>query len=472
MVSARLVDCPDSPEEEDMHASNYRHDVCSWRGTCRDSLDICYQGSLKRRRSMKRGSDLLENQLVEVVIKMEYRKTVKDTEICIKYACLAILESVLFPTSLKMKIAREHAEAIKDLDAFFAFPWGRLAFDMLMELLVMVEAIPALTEVVQDTCSSSESDSEDIDGHGRDMFTKKQTLNPAHGRSVDKRSDVIVRSVLLEDPFRPIEGENLVWSDEEHDDKVESMLHRLNSNSNFTTSNFRGGIRKHDVDRMRESCKSTSKAKKAKNVGCTSHDLDPCSIASLVIDKIEPQFDVMETNIKDMVSALCKEQVVDRNGTHHIPTPGVDEVSVPANHTTHNPDANANTIRNVLCNDENFTPRKEDDVGSRYVPFDPVSDTCAPSAHSETSTRKNAFQRSLGNGAQHRQPLMITDEPTFSLGLTQEEQIQPDAHVMATEVGRGEPMSDNNGDDNIEEGQGSRKSKRKKTVPSGLLDDY
>ncbi|KAF2531310.1 hypothetical protein F2Q70_00031876 [Brassica cretica] len=35
MVSARLVDCPDSPEEEDMHASNYRHDVCSWRGTCR-----------------------------------------------------------------------------------------------------------------------------------------------------------------------------------------------------------------------------------------------------------------------------------------------------------------------------------------------------------------------------------------------------------------------------------------------------
>lgn len=151
---------------------------------------------------------------VSAVIKMLYRKTVKDREIRIKYACLAILESVLLPTSLKMKIAREHAEAIKDLEAFFSFPWGRLAFDMLMASirerdeialsqntiavkgfvlalqLVMVEAIPALTEVVQDTCSSSESDSEDIDGHGRDMFTKKQTLNPAHGRSVDKRSDV------------------------------------------------------------------------------------------------------------------------------------------------------------------------------------------------------------------------------------------------------------------------------------------
>lgn len=60
--------------------------------------------------------------------------------------------------------------------------------------------------------------------------------------------------------------------------------------------------------------------------------------------------DEMLACVKDMVSALCKEQVVDRNGTHHIPTPGVDEVSVPANHTSHNPDANANTIRNVLCN--------------------------------------------------------------------------------------------------------------------------
>lgn len=120
-----------------------------------------------------------------------------------------------------MKISRDHAEAIEDLGEFFSFPWGRLAFDLLMSSikerdeialsqntiavkgfflalqLVMIEAIPALTEVVQDTCSSSESDSEDIDGHGRDMFTKKQTLNPAHGRSVDKRSDVSSSFIFL-----------------------------------------------------------------------------------------------------------------------------------------------------------------------------------------------------------------------------------------------------------------------------------
>ena len=56
--------------------------------------------------------------------------------------------------------------------------------------LVMVAAVPALTEVVQDSCSSSDSDSEDIDGSGRDIFTKKRTLNPAHARNLDKRTDV------------------------------------------------------------------------------------------------------------------------------------------------------------------------------------------------------------------------------------------------------------------------------------------
>lgn len=69
-------------------------------------------------------------------------------------------------------ISKEYVEMIKDLNEFFSFPWGRLAFDMLMTSikeryeialcqntfalkgfvhamqLVMVEAVPALTEIV------------------------------------------------------------------------------------------------------------------------------------------------------------------------------------------------------------------------------------------------------------------------------------------------------------------------------------
>lgn len=143
------------------------------------------------------------------------KRTVEDRVVQIKYACLAILSSVLLPTNLKMKICREHVEAIEDLDEFFAYPWGRLAFDMLMcsikerdEValsqntiavkgftlalqLVMVEAVPCLNEVIQETCSSSEGDrEEEVDEKA--SKPKRKTLSSAHARNVDKRADVSV----------------------------------------------------------------------------------------------------------------------------------------------------------------------------------------------------------------------------------------------------------------------------------------
>lgn len=56
--------------------------------------------------------------------------------------------------------------------------------------LVIVEAVPALTEVVQETCSSSESDTDEEDGDGLQSSRKKQTLSPAHAREVDRKSEV------------------------------------------------------------------------------------------------------------------------------------------------------------------------------------------------------------------------------------------------------------------------------------------
>ncbi|CAG7901563.1 unnamed protein product [Brassica rapa] len=259
---------------------------------------------------------------VSSVIKMLYRKTVKDTEIRIKYACLALLESVLLPTSLKMKISRDHVEAIKDLDAFFAYPWGRVAFDMLMgsikerdEIalsqntiaikgfvlalqLVMVEAVPALTDVVQDTCSSSESDSEDVDGHGRDIFCKKQTLNPAHARNL------LVNSVLVEDPVGRINAGNLVYSDEEHDARVESMLVRISRSHRFNNSDFPSGLKKSDVDRMREVVKSTTKPKRAKKFQSNVQDSETSYIVQVVLEKIKAEVASMERNIKVATSGV------------------------------------------------------------------------------------------------------------------------------------------------------------------------
>ncbi|CAN7025329.1 unnamed protein product [Brassica oleracea var. botrytis] len=48
--------------------------------------------------------------------------------------------------------------------------------------LVIVEAVPALTEVVQDAPSSSESESEDDEIEYPVRKAKKKTLSPAHAK--------------------------------------------------------------------------------------------------------------------------------------------------------------------------------------------------------------------------------------------------------------------------------------------------
>ncbi|CAF2044413.1 unnamed protein product [Brassica napus] len=479
---------------------------------------------------------------VSSVIKMLYRKTVKDKEIRIKYACLALLESVLLPTSLKMKIAREHVEAIEDLEEFFSYPWGRLAFEMLMGSikerdevalsqntiavkgfalalqLVLVEAVPSLTEVVEEICSSSESDSDEIDGNGRDIFTKKKTLNPAHARNVDKRCIAHVNSLINGDSSRSIDEANLGWSDEEEDSKVDNLVARINANHQFTSSLFRGGLTQTDVERMRQSCKSTSKSRKATYVHPHGQNIEAGNIVGLVMDKIKPQLAYMENKInlsggrvdgmegkvvlqvKEMllnfkdemilsvtekVRAMIKEEgSVHRRASHMTTAPPI-EVPSPATVIAGVDDANAITINNVLRNlseystpprsnrvsqDENKTPSKKDPIAPGFVGGSLETETCAQSANSQNRGRQNAFQTSLERNKRQRED--PTGEPSFSLGLTQEEQIPGEEHIFVADVPERDCISLSKVDDNIEEGQVSRKSKRQKTVPSNLVDDY
>ncbi|KAH0926488.1 hypothetical protein HID58_018744 [Brassica napus] len=452
---------------------------------------------------------------VSSVIKMLYRKTVKDRDIHIKYACLAFLESVLLPTILNMKICREHVEAIKDLEAFFAFPWGRVAFDMLMgsikerdEIalskntiavkrfvlalqLVMVAAVPALTEAVQDSCSSSDSDSEDIDGPGCDIFTKKRTLNPAHACNVDKRNDVIVDSILVEDPLRPIDEANLVRSDEEHDSRVDNMSECIRRNYQFNNS-----------------------CKRSKKVISPSSDVEESYIVDLVLETIKPQIDIIECNItvassrldaiegnvrvqveallgkfkeemlssvKDIVSALWKDHIAAHNAGGNSQPSSPTNVTVPACHTSHVADANAKTIQNVLrdisqystpprsnhiSEAENPTPTKKDHVESGYVCGTPVIQSCAQSANSENRSRQN-LRLGISTTKTCRMNLHF-----YSLGLTQEEQIHGDSPIYGKNDHELEHLSINNVADNIEGSILSWRSKRQKTVTTGLVEDY
>ncbi|CAG7895808.1 unnamed protein product, partial [Brassica rapa] len=50
-----------------------------------------------------------------------------DPEIRIKLACLAIVSSVLLSTNINMKMLKEYAELLVDIEDFMSYPWGRLA---------------------------------------------------------------------------------------------------------------------------------------------------------------------------------------------------------------------------------------------------------------------------------------------------------------------------------------------------------
>ncbi|KAG5378395.1 hypothetical protein IGI04_026237 [Brassica rapa subsp. trilocularis] len=377
--------------------------------------------------------------------------------------------------------------------------------------------VPSLTEGVQEIGSSSESDSEEIEGNGRDIFTKKQNLNPAHARNVDKRGNVYVCSILCEDSTRPIDEGSCEWSDEEEDFKVDNLVALINANHEFQTSQFRGGVRKSDVDRMRQRSKLTSKGRKSSNVQSNSERFDPGNVASLVIEKITPQLAIMDKNInlacamvdaiegkvvvhvddlfvklkeemikcvKDMVSAMVKDVFEGQNGPSNIPSAAPPEAAALSTHSTPARDLNANTIENVLRNlsDYSTPPRSKhmtqvnlpstnkDDVATGFVCVTPQPETCAQSANSENRTRQISLQQRLE--AYKRQEHNITDEPSFSLGLTQEEMNQGQLNMVPAEVPLRNTTSEMNVDDNIAEVQVSRKSKRQRTVPSTLVDDY
>ncbi|CAN6990827.1 unnamed protein product, partial [Brassica rapa subsp. trilocularis] len=249
-----------------------------------------------------------------------------------------------------MKMIKEHADAMVDLEEFFSFPWGRLAFEMLMGSikqrnevslstdtiavkgfalalqLVMVEAVPALTEVVLESYSSSDSDSSD---DGDDFFQKnnrQKTLSPGHARDLDKTKDVcllsalrcgftnyvfpnnvvVVRSIIPDDPDRPIIAESLQWEDEVMDVKVDNLLKLIAEGYSFTAEMFKGGATKADVQRMREIHAEGGKRKR-KSIPVKEKETDEEKrIASIVSAMLQSEFERVDASVANAVSLSDK----------------------------------------------------------------------------------------------------------------------------------------------------------------------
>ncbi|KAF3563378.1 hypothetical protein DY000_02015232 [Brassica cretica] len=448
------------------------------------------------------------------------KNSVTDRQMRLKLASLPILSSVFLSTNLKMKMLKEYVELLGDLEEFFAFPWGRLAFDMLMSSikkrdevslsqdtialkgfaqalqLVIVEAVPLLTEVVQEVCSSSDSDSEDEEIEGMIYKQKKHTLNHAHARKVDKKCEVFVRSIIPYDPARPVDESVLTWADEVYDVKVENMLKLISLNHVFTKEMFRGGATRLDVQRMREKPRPQGRKKRTIQKDNSSNVVDESRIISIVSALLKPEIERVDgkvasalasvrevsssvvsyqgsvvSSVKSMLKAF-KEDIVasvrDANCKVCVPT----EPTTPPAATTGkglssaNPpvgglDANDAIIVNVLDNISHYsTPQ-----GSRIVLLsgnvrrELTSSPCMAdenhgmSAFSETS-KTNEQNEPAGT-------------PSFSLGLTQDQPLP--APVAEDEMG------DNGDGDRCEpvvEPMPRRTSKRLRLVPPPLITDY
>ncbi|KAF8112674.1 hypothetical protein N665_0062s0026 [Sinapis alba] len=176
---------------------------------------------------------------VDTAIDMLKKKVVKGTEARIKFACLAITASILFPSSHTPRFFPEHVELIRDLDEFLAFPWGRASYHTLATSLiakdeialsqasvairgyvdaiqmVFLAAIPQLKEeitqseaiVIEDSESDGETTGEDGPSEDENVVhlekqsqATKYCLIPGHAKSIDTECKVPVKAIL-DDPY-------------------------------------------------------------------------------------------------------------------------------------------------------------------------------------------------------------------------------------------------------------------------------
>ncbi|KAF3590719.1 hypothetical protein DY000_02021321 [Brassica cretica] len=213
------------------------------------------------------------------------RKTITDQDARIKYACLAILAYVILPTTHVPKILFEHAEKIRELDEFFAYPWGQISFEMLMSSIkerdevaltqstialqgyvqslqmVMTKAVPGLTELVR---QDSPTDAAGDDDGDFAFPPSKNGIKPAHARTLEAADNVRVTLIIQPDTDFEIKEDCLFFSDDEDDDSVDKMVSLIRDGARFTKKMFIGGATSADVKRMREEAEAEALAKKKK----------------------------------------------------------------------------------------------------------------------------------------------------------------------------------------------------------------
>ncbi|EOA25117.1 hypothetical protein CARUB_v10018425mg [Capsella rubella] len=150
---------------------------------------------------------------------------------CRIYACLALVDGFLVPTSHYPKIVKDHVEMAKDINFFLAYFWGRLSFEMMMKSIKErdVEQLATTCVPVQGLLyalqlvilqAASNSDGGPIADVGQRSSVPFNIVNV-------KRLDGIARLLLVDPiicPYLELEHEeDLTWEDDSEDPTVDNI---------------------------------------------------------------------------------------------------------------------------------------------------------------------------------------------------------------------------------------------------------
>lgn len=116
-----------------------------------------------------------------------------------------------------------------------------------------------------------------------------------------------MRSIIPEDPERPLDESVLVWPDEVVDQKVDYMLTCIENNYAFTREMFGGGVTKADVERLRAKVKPAGKKKSISKKGKAAPlvtDDDESRITSLINAIVRTEVTRIDGDIAHVVSSL------------------------------------------------------------------------------------------------------------------------------------------------------------------------